>query len=145
MDGMKSAKSAKNTMMVDPTRTSYDPTLMTCKTILLVEDDTDIRMTLKEVLELEGYNVVPASNGRDAIELLGSIERPCLILLDLMMPVMNGWEFLEAQRGSDVLATIPVVVVSAAGDKAKSTKAQGFVKKPIEVEALLRTISEHCR
>ena len=117
---------------------------MACKTILLVEDDADIRSTLKEVLELEGYQVVPAANGSEALSQLQEMVPPCLILLDLMMPIMNGWEFLEAQREDAKLAAIPVVVVSAAGDKAKSAKAHGFVKKPIEVDTLLRMIRTLC-
>lgn len=117
---------------------------MSSKTILLVEDDTDIRDTLKEVLELEGYSVVPATNGLDAFQKLDSMTPPCLILLDLMMPVMNGWEFLKVLHGTSH-ASIPVVVVSAAGDKAKSVKTQGFVKKPIEVDTLLEIIRQYCR
>jgi CheY-like chemotaxis protein len=118
---------------------------MNCNKILLVEDDVDIRTTLKEVLELEGYDVVPAGNGREAFDALQNMkEHPCLILLDLMMPIMNGWEFLEAQQAASLLSTIPVVVVSAAGDKAKSAKAHGFIKKPIEVDGLLKMIKQYC-
>jgi CheY-like chemotaxis protein len=62
-----------------------------------------------------------------------------------MMPVMNGWEFLQEQRNGDVtIATIPVVVVSAAGDKAKSTQTAGFIKKPVELDALLDTVKKYC-
>ncbi len=118
---------------------------MTCNKILLVEDDVDIRTTLKEVLELEGYDVVPAGNGKEAFDALTQMkEHPCVILLDLMMPIMNGWEFLEAQQSTQNLAAIPVVVVSAAGDKARSAKAHGFIKKPIEVDGLLRMIKKYC-
>jgi CheY-like chemotaxis protein len=118
---------------------------MASNKILLVEDDADIRTTLKEVLELEGYEVVTAGNGKEAFETLQKMkDSPRLILLDLMMPIMNGWEFLEAQQATAVLASIPVVVVSAAGDKAKSAKAQGFVKKPIEVDGLLKMIKQYC-
>jgi CheY-like chemotaxis protein len=117
---------------------------MTCETILLVEDDDDIRSTLKEVLELEGYNVATAAHGQEAFTRLEEIERPCVILLDLMMPVMNGWEFLEKQKESARFASIPVLVVSAAGDKARSASAQGFVKKPIEVDGLLEMIKKYC-
>jgi len=118
---------------------------MTCNKILLVEDDSDIRTTLKEVLELEGYEVVPAGNGKEAFDALQVMtEHPCLILLDLMMPIMNGWEFLEAQQAATTLSSIPVVVVSAAGDKARSAKANGFIKKPIEVDGLLNMIKQFC-
>lgn len=115
-----------------------------CRSILIVEDDNDIRESLAQVLELEGYNVSTAANGKEALELLTTIKRPCLILLDLMMPVMSGWEFLNAQRDDMMLATIPVVVVSAAGEKAKSTPASGFIKKPIDLPVLLSMIEQYC-
>lgn len=118
---------------------------MACKTILLVEDDDDIRSTLQEVLELEGYSVVPAAHGQEAFDRLDEIERPCLILLDLMMPVMNGWEFLEQQKKHAKFSSIPVLVVSAAGEKARTAPAQGFVKKPIEVDGLLELIKKYCQ
>lgn len=117
---------------------------MSNKTLLLVEDDPDIRTTLKEVLELEGYSVLSAANGKEAYDLLKTSPKPCLILLDLMMPVMNGWEFLEAQQSHAKIANVPVIVVSAAGDKAKSAKAHGFIKKPIEVDGLLEMIERFC-
>lgn len=118
---------------------------MSCETILLVEDDDDIRSTLKEVLELEGYSVATAAHGQEAFERLEEIERPCIILLDLMMPVMNGWEFLEKQKVHKKFSSIPVLVVSAAGEKARSASAaQGFVKKPIEVDGLLELIKKYC-
>jgi CheY-like chemotaxis protein len=117
-----------------------------CDSILIVEDEKDIRETLQEVLRLEGYKTFTASNGREALDMLPTIPRPCLILLDLMMPVMNGWEFLQEQRmnGDMTIATIPVVVVSAAGDKAKNTQTAGFIKKPVELDALLDTVKKYC-
>jgi CheY-like chemotaxis protein len=117
---------------------------MACKDVLVVEDDKDIRETLQQVLELEGYRVTTATNGKEGLESLKGIDRPCVILLDLMMPVMNGWEFLEAHRTDTTLATIPVVVVSAAGDKAKSAPAAGFIKKPVDLESLLNVVRRYC-
>jgi CheY-like chemotaxis protein len=113
--------------------------------ILIVEDDRDIRDTLQQVLELEGFVVHTAVNGKDGLEKLRKIDRPCLILLDLMMPVMNGWEFLEAQGQDGFLSKIPVVVVSAFSTHVPpAPRAVAFVKKPVEIETLLHRIQEHC-
>lgn len=115
-----------------------------CNSILIVEDDEAIRECLKETLELEGYRIFAASNGRDALEMLHRIELPCLVLLDLMMPVMNGWEFLEAKRADVALAALPVVVVSAVADKAMDTHVAGIVKKPIELDLLFKVVRQYC-
>jgi CheY-like chemotaxis protein len=114
------------------------------KNILVVDDDADIRDTLAQVLEDEGYRVVCASNGLEALEMLRSDPAiPALILLDLMMPVMNGWQFNEERRKDDRLARIPLVVVTAAGDardRAASIKAVRIIQKPIRLEDLLEVI-----
>jgi CheY-like chemotaxis protein len=116
-----------------------------CETVLVVEDDDDIRATLEDVLAGDGYAVSGAANGREALALLETLARPCLILLDLMMPVMNGREFLAALRADDALAPIPVVIVSAWPDEARATKgAQGFVKKPVELDVLRRVVHAYC-
>ena len=89
---------------------------MAYKRILLVEDDADIRLQVVLALELEGYEVVQASNGKEALALLRSSSPeglPCCIILDLMMPVMDGWEFRRRQREDPALASVPVVVLSA--------------------------------
>jgi CheY-like chemotaxis protein len=114
------------------------------KRVLIVEDDLDIRESLEQILEIEGYQPLLAENGQQAVDLLEGGARPCLILLDLMMPVMSGWEFLKVQKESTTLATIPVVVVSAAGERAKTPTASGFIKKPIELERLLEVIHQYC-
>lgn len=116
-----------------------------CKSILIVEDDLDIRTTLKQILEFEGYSVFTATNGKEGLEELGKIPRPCVILLDMMMPIMNGWEFMKAQKEDVLLATIPVVIVSAAGERASSTPgAAGFIKKPIELNHLFDFVKRYC-
>ncbi|HVH47842.1 MAG TPA: response regulator [Labilithrix sp.] len=115
-------------------------------TILIVEDDPDIRDALRDVLELDGYEIVEASNGKEGLERLRNIVRPCVILLDLMMPVMSGREFIAVLRETDVLATIPVVVVSAWPDEAAHVRerTQGFVRKPVMLDALLSLVERFC-
>jgi CheY-like chemotaxis protein len=113
------------------------------KSILIVEDDALTREALTVMLEEDGYRVRSAANGRDALDCLREGRPPDLILLDLMMPVMNGWDFVRAQMGDPSLAAIPVVICSGTSDckqQATALGAAGYLKKPIEVEALLRTI-----
>ena len=116
--------------------------------VLIVEDDFDIREVLTEVLADEGFSATGAANGKEAIEMLGDGTRPKLILLDLMMPVMSGWQFVAEQRKDHVLSCIPVVVVSADGNlrvKAESLGATGFLRKPIEIDLLLGLVKRYCR
>ena len=115
--------------------------------ILIVEDDVDQREALAEFLTLEGYPVAGASNGREALGYLQQYPPPCLILLDLMMPVMNGWEFRNQQRQDPALAEIPVAVVTGVRDGAEqmaSLNAVGFFQKPVDVSALLETVTHYC-
>ena len=121
---------------------------MATKRILLVEDDTGILSTIADILVGEGYFVASATNGKEA---LGTLRQghplPDLILLDLMMPVMNGWQFRDAQRQDPALAAIPVVVISAATNlqqSAASIGAAGCLKKPLTLEALLEMVTKIC-
>src|SRR2546423_8698902 len=82
-------------------------------TILVVEDDEDIREAIREILVHEGYDVAVARDGQDALDVLAELERPCLLLVDLIMPKMDGWDLMKALSKNDRLATIPVVVMSA--------------------------------
>ena len=118
------------------------------KTIFVIDDDKAIRETLADLLEDEGYSVVTAMNGQDALQKLraDSLRRPCVILLDLMMPVMNGADFYAAQQSDPDLSAIPVVVISADGHihvKAKSFGGE-YLAKPIRLETVLDTIERHC-
>lgn len=121
---------------------------MKCQRILVIEDDTAIRETLKEVLELEGYAVVTAENGEAGLRVLEAVQRPCLIFLDLMMPVMDGWQFLEALKAhpDSVLSSIPVTVVSAAAEAVEiSSRHQVHVlKKPTDIDHFLKIAMEYC-
>ncbi len=114
--------------------------------ILVVDDDADIRYALRQALELEGYEVALAANGREAWESLRSPPPPALILLDLMMPVMNGAEFLGLLRGDARLRTVPVILVTAFGSAAASVAAesQGCLAKPLDLDQLIRMASRYC-
>src|SRR4051812_41979626 len=108
------------------------------KSILLVEDDPDIQENLQLFLGTEGFSVRSAYNGQEALELLNRGERFSAILLDLMMPVMDGYEFLDAlgSAGSEDFRQTPVIALSASPDLARVARNRGiaFVKKPIDLE-----------
>jgi CheY-like chemotaxis protein len=115
--------------------------------ILLVEDDFDVRDMMTFFLESEGYRVAAAANGQEAIDYLKRGQVPRLILLDLMMPVMNGWEFRQQQQQDPRLSQIPVVVISADSnvrEKANSLGASNYLAKPIEFDMLLEVIKSFC-
>jgi CheY-like chemotaxis protein len=114
----------------------------TAKSILLVEDDEIVRRAIQMVLEWEGYHVECASNGQEALDMLRAGARPGLILLDVMMPVLDGGQFREEQKRDPALASIPVIVISAASFAA-SVDADFLVRKPFEVEELLNAIRDH--
>ena len=96
--------------------------------ILVVDDDDDIREMIAETLVLDGYRVSTAPNGSVALE-QAHVNRPDLIVLDLMMPVMNGWQFLEAQREDPELVTVPVVVVTASSYHAEGAAVPGGLRE----------------
>jgi two-component system, chemotaxis family, chemotaxis protein CheY len=110
--------------------------------VLVVEDEPDIRETLRDILEMEGYRVRCAANGKEALDVLAEM-KPKLILLDLMMPVMSGYELLQRLRESDDLAKIPVTVVSAVGDRATVRNAS-ILKKPFDLDVLLHLVDQQC-
>jgi CheY-like chemotaxis protein len=120
-----------------------------CDTILIVDDDSDVRRSLSDFLEDEGYTVTAASNGRSALDLMRGGVRPSVILLDLMMPGMDGWDFRQAQLEDPALASVPVVIVTASGFSAESIRTQfapaAFVAKPIQPTVLLEAIDRSRR
>jgi two-component system chemotaxis response regulator CheY len=119
-----------------------------CKTVLVVDDDRDIRDVLTDALEAEGYRVVTAVDGLDALTWLRArTARPCVILLDLMMPRMDGIQFRTEVLNDPDLALIPVVVLSADPSvivTAKSLNFAGSLRKPVPLEALLAAVHAHC-
>ena len=115
-------------------------------TVFIVEDDVDTREMLGRFLELEGYQVESAANGKLALERHDAGSPACVILLDLMMPVMDGWQFRREQVQHAALANIPVIVVSAAGgDRIQQIDADAYLSKPVNLDELLERVTEYCR
>lgn len=113
------------------------------RTVLIVEDDGDTREMLERFLELEGFQVRTAANGRQALDQLEAGAAPSVIVLDLMMPVMDGWQFRQEQVRRSDLAKIPVIVVSAAGrDRISKIDADAYLSKPVDLEELLEGIEK---
>jgi CheY-like chemotaxis protein len=115
-----------------------------CKSVLVVEDEKSIREALTSALEYEGFAVFSAENGKVALELLPTVPGPCLVLLDLMMPVMNGWEFAEAMNNNPATASNSILVVSAFGAKDLGVKTEGVVRKPIDLDDLVIKLKKLC-
>ena len=115
--------------------------------LLLVEDDRDSRVSVAALLRTRGYYVITAVDGEQAIQLARQ-RRPCLILLDVMMPLMDGHEFRQTQLADPVLAHIPIVLMSGHDDVAELAKtlgAVGYVRKPIIIDDLVKVIDAHCK
>jgi CheY-like chemotaxis protein len=121
---------------------------MASKRILVVEDDEDIRRNLQDILEFQGYEVEQATDGSAALELLKqATQPPSLILLDLMMPGMDGFQFREAQQRDHKIASIPVIVMTADGHieiKKMKVGAQDSIRKPVELDELLEKVARFC-
>lgn len=111
---------------------------------MIVEDDEAIREALKLALEFDNYHVTEASNGQEGLEILKGNYRPSLIFLDLMMPVMDGWEFAKILEADTELAKIPVVVCTAIAEKAKAIKAKLVIRKPVDMEMVLDVAKQFC-
>ena len=113
--------------------------------VLIVEDDVELREMMAQLLTLEGFLATTVANGREALEYLGRGDRPDVILLDLMMPVMDGWEFRRKQQSDPALATVPVIVLSALDHRrAAEVDAVAFLKKPLDFDRLLQLVRQYC-
>lgn len=116
-------------------------------TVCVIDDDEDIREAMRMILEMKGYEVLEADDGASALEQLHVHRHPCVILLDLMMPGMNGWEFRERQRSDPDLASIPVIILSGVHDlaaRAREIGAADQLQKPVDLARLLDAISRQC-
>lgn len=115
------------------------------RTVLLVEDDEGIRESVAECLSLEGYEVVLASDGAEALAWLRRGGRPGVVLLDMVMPVMSGTEVMERMRTDMALAAVPVVLMTAASQKpGDGAAAQAVLDKPFDMEQLLEAVERFC-
>ena len=115
--------------------------------VLLVDDDADVREAMKTLLELDGYKVVTARDGEDAIQQLRQGLFPCVILLDLMMPRKNGFQFRAEQLEDPRLAPIPVIVYSGHYDTKRNQAAlaaAAYLQKPVSMSSLLDVVAHHC-
>jgi len=115
--------------------------------VLVVDDNDDVRDAFITLLVMNGYEAVGASGGVAALELLHAGARPCVVLLDLRMPEMDGWTVWARMHAEPALASIPVVMVS--GDPEQSRRAEtlgmrNFMRKPIDAEKLLATVARYC-
>lgn len=113
--------------------------------VLIVEDEPDVREFMELLLQTSGYETMSAQNGLEALEQMRQ-RRPCVVLLDLMMPVMNGWEFREHQLAEASLADVPVVCVTAVFDPSQVVKRLRIpcVRKPVEFPELLQKVANAC-
>jgi CheY-like chemotaxis protein len=114
------------------------------QTVLVVEDDNDVREAMIHVLETEGYVAVGAGDGEEALTQLQGGLNPCVILLDLMMPRMDGWEFIEEHRRLE--SRTPIIVVSAYGspEQVRSEGVIAYLRKPVDIDALLALVARQC-
>jgi CheY-like chemotaxis protein len=113
--------------------------------VLIVEDDEDLREMMAQLLTLEGYDAASVANGREALDYLQHSSTPNVILLDLMMPVMDGWEFRRQLEADPALAPVPVIVLSALDQvRALNIHAAAFLKKPLDFDRLLALVRGYC-
>jgi CheY-like chemotaxis protein len=119
--------------------------IMKCKNVLIIDDDPNILQVMRDVLEMQGLKIYTATEGAEGAAKLKSIlPEPCLILLDMMMPKMNGWQFLDIQRNTPEFKDVPVVICSAYWESAKAVHPQGLLTKPLQLSSLLQTVKEFC-
>ena len=116
--------------------------MVNAKTVLVVEDDDDLRELFAACLARYGYSVAEAVNGQDALDFLKTQPRPCLVLLDMRMPVMDGAQFLAALHQEHTFDSMPVVVVSATAPNVSG--ARRVVRKPVSPEQIAAIAHEFC-
>jgi CheY-like chemotaxis protein len=119
---------------------------MTTAQVLVVDDDPDILDAICDILEAEGYRVARARHGGEALARVEA-ERPTLILLDLMMPVMDGVSFAQALRARPAVRDVPIVVISADGNRQRAAPVEpvGYLSKPFDIDSLLAQVARYAR
>ena len=108
------------------------------RTVLVVDDELDIRESLRDALKDEGYDVHLASNGQEALDLLPQLPRPCAVILDILMPVMSGAEAFRAIRSTPSIADVPILVSTS--DPSRAPASALVMKKPISLDRLLAMV-----
>jgi CheY-like chemotaxis protein len=121
---------------------------MGSREVLVVEDDTDLRESLSQALRDHGFGVTPATNGQEALDILRAGAKPSVILLDLLMPVLNGWQLRAELRRDPRLAQIPQVVISVCMDDTEQVVLElppdDCLRKPFHLRILIDTLERHC-
>jgi twitching motility two-component system response regulator PilH len=118
---------------------------MGCKDVLLIDDDEAVLESIGEILESRGFTPIFAKEGAAALKILETgPELPCLIILDMMMPGMNGWQFLEKQSAEEKYSKIPVIICSAFRETARSVRGAPILDKPVELGALMQAVHAFC-
>jgi CheY-like chemotaxis protein len=112
--------------------------------ILLVDDDPEILEMTEALFRLEGYSVITAANGLVALAKVDGGLRPCVVLLDLMMPQMNGYQFMDELRARKLIEQVPVLVFTAAAVRTPPVGALMVLEKPLDVEGLVKTVASVC-
>ena len=112
-------------------------------TVLVVDDDPDIRESIEELLRSDGLDAAVAANGEEALRVLEQ-RKIHVILLDLMMPIMDGWEFRRRQQADPAIAPIPVVVITASGHTNGALKGLEILRKPLRIDDVIGELQKHC-
>lgn len=123
---------------------THDVDMKTNNSILIIEDDLDVRTALVDVIGFYGVDIHEASNGKEALELLETIPQPRLIILDAMMPVMDGPEFFIEFRRKESNRKVPVVLFSAVAENISLEGLAGVLRKPADINDLLEYVHKYC-
>jgi CheY-like chemotaxis protein len=112
--------------------------------VLLVDDDEDLRDSIADLLRQRGYFVETAEDGHAALATIARHSRPCVVLLDLVMPGMDGWKLLGVMQADPLMATIPIVIASAHAATHAPSGAAGVLHKPFDLDELFAVVERHC-
>lgn len=114
------------------------------KPIMIIDDDQAIRDALSLALKIAGYRVVSATNGKEGLEKLREDLHPCMIFLDLMMPVMDGWGFIDAYEKDERLPRVPIVVISSFNTESRAVRADTILNKPVDLGRMFQLTRQYC-
>lgn len=112
--------------------------------VLLVDDDEDLRDSIGDLLRQRGYVVETAEDGHSALATIANSQLPCVVLLDLVMPGMDGWKFLAVVKASPLMSSIPIVIASAHAATHAPAGSAGILRKPFDLDELFAVVERHC-